>query len=132
MARIVAHMSDVDAELVDGDVYHLRREKRLFGRRVDGVFVVTVDAALLPAIDSSLPMLHAGKGARRDGCRHEGECLGRFLATARRPSASAHCPTGCTQYAPIERHERVGASMLGGISSLGMAQELIAETGDDE
>lgn len=122
---------EVDEERGHADLLALLKSKRLFGRRIDGVYMVTRDPAKLPPINLTLPMLQVGAGDRRDDCRHANDCLSR-LVVARPKVTACHCPTDCTQYAPIERHERVGASMLGGISSLGMAQELIAETGEVE
>lgn len=125
------------------DLVSLLRAKRLFGRRLSGEYMVTVRAADLPAVDPTLPSLEVGLGERRDDCRLASDCLGRFvlrniklssiprskrlaLVGPRRDDGShevpARCPAGCSSYAPIERHERIGMASRTS-SSLAALQE---------
>jgi hypothetical protein len=143
--------SDVMAELglisknhaAGSDLVALLRAKRLFGRRLSGVYMVTACAADLPAVDPTLPSLEVGLGERRDDCRLASDCLGRFvmknvklssiprskrlaLVGPRRDDGShevpARCPAGCASYSAIERHERIGMATRAA-SSLAVLQE---------
>lgn len=98
---------EIDEERGHTDLLALLKSKRLFGRRIDGVYMVTTDPAKLPPVNLMLPMMQVGLGDRRDDCRHAADCLSR-LVVARPKVTACHCPAACSSYAVVEQHEQIG------------------------
>lgn len=121
------------------DLVALLRAKRLFGRRLNGEYMVTARATDLPAVDTTLPSLEVGLGERRDDCKLNSDCLGRFvmqnvkLSSIPRSKRLAligpsrddgghevpcRCPAGCAHYAPPARDALIDLALTGGRSAL--------------
>lgn len=111
-----------------GDMLALIRDRRLFGRRIDGAYLVTTNEADLPPVVVG-PTLALGEGQRRETCRNYNDCLSRFVATkhdiasipraerrrlglVNREYPPGHCPPSCASFAPIPRESSIGLAMM--------------------